>query len=88
MKTKKLSFLFNLDDKRVYKHSPLQLAHLRALRSEYMYIYMYMYCSQSWECLYFGMPTFLHAELSQQYQFYPNLVSLIQKLKTVKEAQA
>ena len=35
MKTKKKSFLFNLYDKRVHKQSPLQLAHPRALRSEY-----------------------------------------------------
>ena len=35
MKTKKKSFLFNLYDKRVHKQSPLQLAHPRALSSEY-----------------------------------------------------
>ena len=35
MKTKKLSFLFKLYDKRVHKQSPLQLAHPRALRSEF-----------------------------------------------------
>ena len=35
---KKKSFLFNLYDKRVHKQSPLQLAHPRALKSEYKQI--------------------------------------------------